>query len=289
MLIGTQEKRGEGSSFGRRSSGARKSRKLNFSVQMMLALVLTLVAHCTFAASDVTDNDQQQAALRTLMGTDPAPADSVKGVALSPWAHGPSASGPLWVVAALVQRPTDNVDAELWTGVLTRDGQGFHLLASDRSERVDTSPMLWGAFLAMDVIPYRISEQETAFGVLFGNNYTSTAHSDSTGILSLYRYRDGRVTPVFSALTDWSTYDKDGAAECAEKNKGKRGKPGDAQRDPCDAENTTETHYVLSFSPHMTNGHYDLLVRPKGKAGSGKSARFTWNGKTYQPRRFTGD
>ncbi|WP_423368521.1 hypothetical protein [Burkholderia sp. LMG 32019] len=289
MLIGTQEKRGEGSSFGRRSSGARKSRKLNFYVQTVLALVLALVAHCTFAASDVTDNDQQQAALRTLMGTAPAPADSVKGVALSPWAHGPSASGPLWVVAALVQRPTDNVDAELWTGVLTRDGQGFHLLASDRSERVDTSPMLWNVFLTMDVIPYRVSAQETAFGVRFNNNYTSTAHSDSTGILSLYRYADARVMPIFTATTDWSTYDKDGAAECVAEKVGKGKDPGDARQDACDAENTTEVHYVLSFSPHMTNGHYDLLVRPKGKAGSGKSARFTWNGKTYQPRRFTGD
>ncbi|KVA65762.1 hypothetical protein [Burkholderia cepacia] len=289
MLIGMQEARGDASSFGRRYSRVRGSRRLGFSIQTVLTLVLALVAHCAFASSNVTDDEQQQAALRTLMGTDPAPADSVKGVALSPWAHGPSASGPLWVVAALVQRPTETVDAELWTGVLTRDGQGFRLLASDRSERVDTSPMLWSPFLAMDVIPYRISAQETAFGVLFGNNYTSTAHSDSTGILNLYRYRDGRVTPVFSALTDWSTYDKDGAAECEEKNDGKRGKPGDAQQDSCDAENTTETHYVLSFSPHMTNGHYDLLVRPKGKAGAGKSARFTWNGNTYQPRRFTGD
>ncbi|NHB05718.1 hypothetical protein GWK53_04260 [Burkholderia cepacia] len=289
MLIGMQEARGDASSFGRRYSRARGSRKLGFPIQTVLTLVLALVAHCAFASSNVTDDEQQQAALRTLMGTDPAPADSVKGVALSPWVHGPSASGPLWVVAALVQRPTETVDAELWTGVLTRDGQGFRLLASDRSERVDTSPMLWSPFLAMDVIPYRISAQETAFGVLFGNNYTSTAHSDSTGILNLYRYRDGRVTPVFSALTDWSTYDKDGAAECEEKNDGKRGKPGDAQQDSCDAENTTETHYVLSFSPHMTNGHYDLLVRPKGKAGASKSARFTWNGNTYQPRRFTGD
>jgi hypothetical protein len=40
---------------------------------------------------------------------------------------------------------------------------------------------------------------------------------------------------------------------------------------------------VLSLSPHMTNGHYDLLVRPKGKG-----ARFPWNGTHYEPRRFLG-
>ncbi|VWC56135.1 hypothetical protein BCO18175_00321 [Burkholderia contaminans] len=289
MVTSMQERHEEDSSSGWRHSGARQGKKRPLYAQAGLALMLALAAHCTLAASDVTDNDQQQAALRTLMGNDPAPADSVKGIALSPWAHGASSTGPLWVVSALVQRSTENVDAELWTGVLTRDGQGFRLLASDRSERVDTSPMLWNVFLTMDVIPYRISAQETAFGVRFNNNYTSTAHSDSIEILSLYRYADARVTPIFTAVTDWSTYDKDAAAECVAEKTGKGGDPGDARQEACDAENTTEVHYVLSFSPHMTNGHYDLLVRPKGKAASGKPARFTWNERTYQPRRFAGD
>lgn len=292
MLSGMREVCGAESSPGRPCAGDRTGRKGRLCAQTVLTLVLALGAHGTFAASDVSDDDQQQAALRTMMANNPAPADSVKGVALSPWAHGPSASGPLWVVSALVQRSTENVDAELWTGVLTRDGQGFHLLASDRSERVDTSPLLWNPSLTMDVIPYRVSAQETAFGVRFNDNYTSTSHSDSTEILSLYRYADARVMPIFTATTDWWTYDKDGAAACVEEKAGKMGKgknPGDAQQDACDAENTTEVRSVLSFSPRMTNAHYDLVVRPKGKAASGKSARFTWNGKTYQPRRFAGD
>ncbi len=289
MLSGMQEACGAESSPELQCAGDRTGRKRRFYAQTVLTLVLALVAHATFAASGVSDDDQQQAALHTLMRNDPAPSDSVQGVALSPWAHGPSASGPLWVVAALVQRSTENVDAELWTGVLTRDGQGFHLLASDRSEHVDTSPLLWNPSLTMDVIPYRINAQETAFGVRFNNNYTSTAHSDSTEMLSLYRYADARVIPIFTAMTDWSTYDKEAAAECVEEKAGKGKNPGDAQQDACAAENTTEAHYVLSFSPHMTNGHYDLVVRPKGKAASGKSTRFTWNGKTYQPRRFAGD
>ncbi|MBN3824627.1 hypothetical protein G3O00_13500 [Burkholderia sp. Ac-20384] len=289
MVTSTQEHREADSSSARRYPGIRTSKTRHFYVQTALSLMLALVAHCTFASSDVSDEAQQQAALRALMGKDPAPADSVKGIALSPWAHGPSASGPLWVVSALVQRSNENVDAELWTGVLTRDEQGFRLLASDRSERVDTSPMLWSAVLVMDVIPYRISAQETAFGVRFNNNYTSTSFSDSTEILSLYRYADARVMPIFTAVTDWSTLDKDGAATCVAEKAGKGKDPGDARQDACDAENTEEVHYVLSFSPRMTNGHYDLIVRPKGKVASGKSARFTWNEKTYQPRRFTGD
>ncbi|WP_423394374.1 hypothetical protein [Burkholderia sp. LMG 21824] len=288
MLTNMQEKRRDDSFSGQRHPGDRNRKKRHFYGQAMLALILAFFANCTFAASDVSDLDQQ-AALRVLMGNDPAPADSIKGVALSPWAHGPAAAGPLWVVAALVQRSTDDIDAALWTGVLTRDGQGFHLLASDRSERVDTSPMLWNAFLTMDVIPYRISAQETAFGVRFNNNYTSTSHSDTNEILSLYRYADARVTPIFTAVTDWSTYDKDGAAECVAAKAGKGNDQGDAAQDACDAENTQQVHYALSFSPHMTHGHYDLVVRPKGKAASGKSARFTWNEKTYQPRRFAGD
>ncbi|WP_419687771.1 hypothetical protein ACN22W_26825 [Burkholderia theae] len=289
MLINRQEQCEEESSSGQRYPGERKSRKRHFYVPTALALILALVANCSFAESDVSDTDQQQAALRTLMGKNPAPADSVKGLALAPWAHGPSMSGPLWIVAALVQRPNDDVEAALWTGILTRDEQGFHLLASDRSERVDTSPLLWNASLAMDLVPYRISDRETAFGVRFDNNYTSTAHSDTTEILSLYRYAEGRVTPIFTALTDWSTYDKDEASDCVKKKAGKGTNSSDARQDACDAESTTEAHYVLSFSPHTTNGYHDLLVRPRGKAASGKSARFTWNNGTYQPRRFTGD
>ncbi|WP_175997424.1 hypothetical protein [Burkholderia stabilis] len=292
MWIDRQEKCGEASPAEQRYSRDSKRRKRCIYMQMVPALMLAFAAHCAFAGSDVndvSDKDQQQAALRTLIGKNPAPADSVKGLALAQWTHGPSSAGPLWVVAALVQRPSDDVDAQLWTGVLNRDGQGFHLLASDRSERVDTSPMLWNASLTMDLVPYRISDQETAFGVRFDNNYTSTSHSDTTEILSLYRYADGRVTPVFTALTDWSTYDKDEAGDCVTKKAGKGREPSDAQQSACDAENTTEVHYVLSFSPHTTNGYHDLLVRPRGKAASGKPARFTWKDGTYQPRRFAGD
>ncbi len=289
MLINRQEKRGEDSFSERRYPGNRKSRKRFFYVRAVLALILACVANCAFAGSDVTDKDQQQAALRTLMGKNPAPADSVKGLALAPWAHGPSVSGPLWIVAALVQLPNDDVEAELWTGILTRDEQGFHLLASDRSERVDTSPLLWNADLKTDLVPYRISDRETAFGVRFDNNYTSTAHSDTTEILSLYRYADDRVMPIFTALTDWSTYDKDGANDCVNKKAGKGRNPSDAQQSACDAENTEEVHYVLSFSPHTTNGYHDLVVRSRGKTASGKSARFTWKDGTYQPRRFEGN
>ncbi|WP_175853489.1 hypothetical protein [Burkholderia anthina] len=288
MWINRHEKRGEDSSSARQHSRDSKSNKRHLCAPTALALTLALVANCTFAASDTSDKDQQ-AALLALMDKTPPPADSVKGSALAQWTHGPSNAGPLWVTAALVQRPNEDVEAELWTGVLTRDENGFHLLASDRSERVDTSPMLWNASLAMDLVPYRISDQETAFGVRFDNNYTSTAHSDTTEILSLYRYADARVTPVFTALTDWSTYDKDGVRDCTEKKAGKGKDPRDAQQDACDADNTTEVHYAVSFSPHKTNGHYDLLVRPKGKTASGKSARFTWNDRTYQPRRFTGE
>jgi hypothetical protein len=289
MLIDRRKTRGEDSSSGPRYQFDTKSKKRRFYVPGMFALILALATSCAVAGGEVSDEAQQQAALRALMGKNPATADSVKGLALAPWAHGPSTSGPLWVVAALVQPSTDDSEAQLWTGVLTRDEQGFHLLAGDRSERVDTSPLLWNASLTMDVIPYRISGNETAFGVRFNNNYTSTAHSDMTEILSLYRYADARVAPIFTALTDWSTYDKDGAAECVENKAGKGRSPSDAQQDACDAENTTEAHYVLSFSSHTTNGYYDLLVRPKGKVASGKSARFTWNERTYQPRRFDGD
>ena len=288
MLIDRQENWRRDSFSRQQYPCDRKGRKFLFCLLTMLALLLAFGANSTFAANDTDDDGRQQAALRALMARNPAPADTVKGVALAPWTHGPSSSGPLWVVAALVQLSDEHVDAQLWTGVLTHDDHGFRLLVSNRSERVDTSPLLWNASLTMDVIPYRISDQETAFGVRFNNNYSSTAHSDTTEILSLYRYADAQLVPVFSALTDSSTYDKSGVEDCVEKKARKGKDPSDAQQAACDAENTTEAHYVLSFSPHMTNGHYDLLVRPKGTATAGKGARFTWSGLTYQPRQFLG-
>ncbi|WP_266172014.1 hypothetical protein [Dyella subtropica] len=263
---------------------------VRFSMRMLLGGLLAfgaLGASAAFAA-DVVDDEAQQAALEVLVGKSPPKADSVKGIALATWTHGPVKAGALWVVAVLVQPSGNDSQAQVWAGVLSRDDQGFHLLAGDRSERIELGPILWNPSLTLDLIPYRISDQETAFGVRFSNSYTSTAHSDTQEVLSLYRYADGAVTPIFTALTDSSGYDRDEAAECAKGKAGQGKPPTDAQQDACDAANMTEQHYALSFSPHITNGHYDVLVRAKSKAAPGKTARFSWNGKSYQPRRFEG-
>ena len=142
MSFITQENDGEDASSGRRYPRIRKSKSRHFYVRAVLAFILVFVANCTFAASDLSDNDQKQAALRALMGKDPAPAESVKGIALSPWAHGASSTAPLWVGSALVQRSTEDGDAGLWPGVLTPDGPAVRPLARYRSARVAPSPQL---------------------------------------------------------------------------------------------------------------------------------------------------
>ncbi len=259
----------------------------------LLFIVLAVTCLPALAAStDRASQAQQQAALHALAGQDMPEAASIKGVALAPWTHGPTGAGPLWVVAALILPPGDDAAVQLWTGVLRQDGDGFQLLADDRSERPDTSPMPWSLDVRLDLIPYRISAQETAFGVRFSNSYDSTAHSDYQEQLSLYRYAGQALTPIFTALTDTSTYDKDGVQSCTQDKAGAGKEPSEAQQDACDRENTVEAHYVLAFGNQTHQDHYDLLVRAKpGSTASAKARaglRFTWNGKTYAPRTFDG-
>ena len=270
--------------------GRRQGHRLRFLCRMALGCALIFGAFGACAADEVSDASQQQAALRALMGKSPATPDSIKGIALAPWTHGPTNAGAVWVVAALVQPPGDDSEPQLWTGVLSRDGRGFHLLAGDRSERVEPEPILWNSSVTLDLIAYRVNDQENAFGVRFDNAYTSTAHSNTQEVLSLYRYADGAVTPIFTALTDRYLYDRSSAQDCAQEKAGTGKQPTENQQDDCDVANTTEQHYVVSFSRHITHGYYDLLLHPKGKhAASNKSLSAVWNGKSYQPRRFDGD
>ncbi|MFZ0872278.1 MAG: hypothetical protein WAM90_16320 [Rhodanobacter sp.] len=267
--------------------GRKQGRRVRFLCSMALGCALIFGALGACAADELSDAGQQQAALHALMGKNHVAPDSVKGIALAPWTHGPTNAGAVWVVAALVQPPGDDNEPQLWTGVLSRDGQGFHLLAGDRSERVEPEPILWNPSIALDLIAYRINDQETAFGVRFDNAYSSTAHSDTQEVLSLYRYAGGALTPIFTALTDRYMYDRSGAEDCAQEKAGTDKQPTEDRQNDCDAANTTEQHYVVSFSRHITHGYYDLLLRPKGRhAASDKSVGAVWNGKGYQPRRF---
>ncbi|WP_232482338.1 hypothetical protein, partial [Burkholderia ubonensis] len=53
---------------------------------------------------------------------------------------------------------------------------------------------------------------------------------------------------------------------------------------------TSNEEYVLGFSPNMTLGHYDLLIRTRAtQAKTGKTVkRAVWDGTSYKPRSFQG-
>ncbi|WP_266156935.1 hypothetical protein [Dyella silvatica] len=252
--------------------------------------LLLVTSTCQVTAAEVVGDDRQQAALSALMDGRPPAVDSVKSIALAPWPHAPADAGALWVVAALVQSPGSEGDVQLWTGVLRRDGENFRLLAKDHSEHIDSMPLLWNPGVMLDLIPYRISAQETAFGVRINGSYNSTAHSDAEERVSLYRFAGSSLTPVFTALTYSSSFDKDAIAACAQDKAGQGHEPSDAQQQACEREIVSEQRYVLIFSPQATKGYYDVIMRAAaGQPAAAKAARSRWNGQSYAPRRFDGD
>ncbi|WP_423383657.1 hypothetical protein [Burkholderia sp. LMG 32019] len=212
-------------------------------------------------------------------------------VVLARWSNAPTDSGDVWIIAALLHESNQDGPDQIRAGVLRRDGHVFHLIARSSPEKLHefASPS-WNPSLQLDLIPYRISPQETAFGVRILDSYNSTSHSDNSGVIDLYRFKGNTLTLIFSALTSWSTYDKVGAADCTHHLAGVGKEPNDAQQAQCDGENTVDQEYVLAFIPNMTLGHYDLSIRTRStKNAPGKGIkRVVWNGTTYKPQTFEG-
>ncbi|WP_157648443.1 hypothetical protein [Burkholderia ubonensis] len=270
---------------------ARGTRVISANVlrTFLLSLCALLIIRPACAA-DTVDPQNKADALTALIGRANA-ADVTDSVVLARWAHAPADSGDVWVVAALLPVPHDDNRRELWTGVLRRTGHDFHLLARSSHEKLDDFGFPpWHLSLQLDLIPYRISMQETAFGVRILDDYNSTAHSDNYEAINLYRFSGSALTPIFSALTSSSIYDKVGAEDCAQKLAGTAKAPTGDQEAGCDSENTSNEEYVLGFSPNMTLGHYDLLIRTRAtQAKTGKTVkRAVWDGTSYKPRSFQG-
>lgn len=257
---------------------------------VLLSLCALLVVRSAYAADTVDPQDKAEA-LTALIGHAVNTADVTDSVVLARWLRAPIDSGDAWVVAALFLVPDNDNRGEMWTGVLRRTGHVFHLLARSTHEKLDDFGFPpWHPSLQLDLIPYRISAQETAFGVRILDDYSSTGHSDNYEAIRLYRFNGSALTPIFSALTSSSIYDKVGAADCEQRLAGTGKVPTDEQESGCDSANTGGEKYALAFSPNMTLGHYDLLIRTRGtQAKSGRAVkRAVWNGTTYQPHSFQG-
>ncbi|HEV2546488.1 MAG TPA: hypothetical protein VGU20_04065 [Stellaceae bacterium] len=228
-----------------------------------LLVVLILAARSTLAAAPETD--PRAAALAVLLPDEPTPLEE-RQVAVKPWPHGPEAK--LLIAAALLR---DQDEGQVAVGVFRETHDTLALLARSDDGEPDADEPLWNAAIGLDLIPYRISPGEVAFGVTVANNYTSTARSSSSQSLQLYRYHGKKLSPIFSTIVSRSNFDRAFADDCERKKKSR-----DCQ------DQSTEEHFVVSFSPHQTNGFFDLLLRPKG---GGKAARYTWTGDKYEQAR----
>ncbi|WP_414445360.1 hypothetical protein [Burkholderia sp. 22PA0106] len=260
------------------------------AIRACLLMLPALVAAPTHAAEPATPA-QLGAALSALLGH-PAPLPDGDGqVVLAPWPHAPAGSGDAWVVAALLPAPNGDHAPDLWAGVLSRQGDGFRLLASSTHGAIDDfSWPIWHPSLQLDLIPYPLSANDTAFGVRVLDDYTSTAHSDAYAAIRLYHLNGAALAPVFDALTSMSSYDKDEAAQCVQHATHGKHDPTEAQQADCDADATTSGSYLLAFSPAQTRGHFDLLVRTRPAKGQPPRLvkRAKWDGNGYQPRVFDG-
>lgn len=263
------------------------------SVHALRACLLTLPALAAPAhAADQPTPAQRSAALSALLGHPTPLPDRDDQVVLAPWPHAPAGSGDAWVAAALLPLPNDDQTLELWTGVLVRQGDGFRLLASAAHGKIDDFPWpIWHPSLQLDLIPYPLAAGDTAFGVRVLDDYTSTAHSDAYAAIRLYRLNGPALAPVFDALTSTWTYDKDEAAQCVQDATHGKHDPTDAQQAACDADATSQSAYLLAFSPTQTRGHFDLLVRTRPAKGQPARLvkRATWDGNAYRPRLFDGE
>lgn len=203
------------------------------------------VATALLAALSASADPSLDDALALLRITEPRDAK------LARWTAG---GKNLWVVAA--------VEYDVLETALLRE-RGGELEVVARAEGVEplANEPLWTVFVTLDLIPYRISDRETAFGVRVSNSYHSTARSSGTEALHLFRWRGDALAMVFADLTMESEYEI------------RQDVNGEGPED----EGTT-SRWVVIVSKTKHRGFYDLLVREKSTK---KTERWRWNGTAY--------
>lgn len=196
-----------------------------------------VVAAALLAALSASADPSLADALELLRITEPRDAK------LARWTAG---GRNLWVFAA--------VDYDrLETAVLRERNGELEIVAQSEGVEPLADEPLYRVFVTLDLIPYRISDKETAFGVRVSNSYSSSARSSGTEGLHLYRWRGDKLTMVFADLMEQSHYDI-----------------------PQDTGSFSQ--WVVAVSKTKHRGFYDLLVREKKTK---KTERWRWNGRAY--------
>lgn len=130
------------------------------------------------------------------------------------------------------------------------DGTSFSVVAKTLKPLEFRSDLYLERF---DLAPYRLNENETAFGLRTAVYEMYTGGEGRDGFLELLRAKDGRIEPILSTLMDSAFFPR-----------------GEEPVDP-----KTTTIHVL---PTKTNGVFDL----KKSVRSGGRAIFRWNGRAYE-------
>ncbi len=169
---------------------------------------------------------------------------------MTPWT---AAAQPGLVVAAM-GRDADNFDV----AVLKPQGAGWQVVAMANP---DNDPVVAPADvsvlegLSLDVIPYRISKSEIAFGVRVATDFTSTSTYAASTSLHLFRLHDGQLDDVFAGDVASSSCDKT--------------TPNDA----C----APDQHAIVVFAASQHGGYYDVVL----KSHAGKVQRYVWRDGAY--------
>ena len=137
-------------------------------------VLVALILAATPAVAAAPWTDPRAAALAVLLPDPPTPVEDGE-VVIKPWPNGPAPK--LWV-AAILLRGSDA--GTLSVGVFREMNGTLALLARNGDGEAEADEPLRSAVIGLDLIPYRISPSETAFGVTVENSYASTARTSGS-------------------------------------------------------------------------------------------------------------
>lgn len=236
-----------------------KRRSIFWRAMAMLLLLLGLTAPAMAVTvypgnGEMLDPSALAAFHAMVAAGDPgAQVSNLRVFTMTPWL---SAAPPGQVVAAMGS-DADN----FYVAVLKPQGTGWQVVAMANP---DNDPVIAPADvsvlegLSLDVIPYRISKTEIAFGVRVGTDFTSTSTYVASTSLHLFRLHDGQLDDILAADVESSSCDKTTTSTCA-----------------------PNQHAILKFAASQHGGYYDIILKPV-KASAGKAQVYVWNGNAYE-------
>ena len=164
------------------------------------------------------------------------------------WEHGPRSDLYVGVVAS----ESLSNDLMFWIGIFKQTATG-PVLVDARADVFEGVDMPWDYSISLDFAPFRLNARETAFGVRYHNYYHSTARSEMSETLYLYRFWDDHLYPIFNVITVEEGSDMDGNHDFSH-------------------------HLILIMSTKAHNGFFDLVVKDKKTKKTHVSC---WNGSAY--------